>query len=1002
MKNCVLFCLALFCAFPALGQSPEYTVAEKGFDHQVMQCVTWKTNLLNEVQAVTNSYVALATGMNRVEANGQLIACDPVIQPFAPNGAVAQQTRHQILFSATVGDPNGTADLQSTDQKRFISRPLLISFYDVASDRSVALAELAVETEGQLFPPDTVVYPGAFSEPDLLADLEFRNTLAGMEQFLVFRTQIGATPEDYGLNSATTYLQLLTEFFDPPVPVKRTLLRDGMNDDRVLDFGAMKIPPGKSFLAGDESKAVSVSKQWTKLEGRDFLIEQIPYTKIVGFLNTLPPPPQANNGKRDKVRRTASVKRQLPELAKATTMPRAMEVVKAPRKREGFVLDYSIVQSATDFTFKGDTTYYITNVVNLDGTTTFEGGTVIKYTNFAISLIGGPTKFLTSEYRPAIFTSKDDDSVGDTIVGSTGNPWTNFYGGGAYFTLINASSNDVKHVRISHASNGIEFDSAPYHNSMRHVQFVHCLWGFDLLSTTNYLRNVLMFDVRTNFVGADTGNTAIHAEHLTINKSSRFVDGTYPVGLLRFTNTLFVAVPTNGSEFANATSSNFIWLTNDPGIFQTAGAADHYLTNGSPYRDVGTTIVNFSLLSELKFKTTYPPIVFQHGVFTNSVTLVPSVERDTSLPDLGYHYDSVDYAMGEVSITNATIDVFPGTVIATYVTNANSFGFAVLEGATFNCEGTPTNLNRIVRYNTVQEQANTNWTVRGASVATPSSNATPVPSSKYRFTQFSTLANDTKHFEGKAGVDISIGLVDCQFGGGTFRTERPTVNFTNCLFDRVVIDLYGQNHAISPTFYNNLLFGGELKITKTSGTWTFYDNLFDKTTNTQSGTVTHNYNGYISGYGVLNGANGPNDVTLGSSPAYETSSLGRFYYPSGLSLINAGSRNATNAGLYHFTTTANQTKEATSQVDIGFHYVATSNGAPIDTDGDGLADYFEDANGNGTKESSESDWNDMDGDTDGDGISDYLEWLQGGSLTISGRTADSGNLINLRVYTPLK
>jgi len=75
--------------------------------------------------------------------------------------------------------------------------------------------------------------------------------------------------------------------------------------------------------------------------------------------------------------------------------------------------------------------------------------------------------------------------------------------------------------------------------------------------------------------------------------------------------------------------------------------------------------------------------------------------------------------------------------------------------------------------------------------------------------------------------------------------------------------------------------------------------------------------------------------------------LGAFYYPTNGSstsltnLFDAGSRNATNAGLYHFTTTTNQVKEATTTVDTGYHYVAVdANGNPIDTDSDGIPDYW--------------------------------------------------------------
>ena len=63
-----------------------------------------------------------------------------------------------------------------------------------------------------------------------------------------------------------------------------------------------------------------------------------------------------------------------------------------------------------------------------------------------------------------------------------------------------------------------------------------------------------------------------------------------------------------------------------------------------------------------------------------------------------------------------------------------------------------------------------------------------------------------------------------------------------------------------------------------------------------------------------------------------------------------GQRTAAAAGLFHYVTEAGPQKEAATQVDIGFHYVATANGLPNDTDGDGIADYLEDRNGNGTTE----------------------------------------------------
>jgi hypothetical protein len=70
-----------------------------------------------------------------------------------------------------------------------------------------------------------------------------------------------------------------------------------------------------------------------------------------------------------------------------------------------------------------------------------------------------------------------------------------------------------------------------------------------------------------------------------------------------------------------------------------------------------------------------------------------------------------------------------------------------------------------------------------------------------------------------------------------------------------------------------------------------------------------------------------------------------------------GSTTADQLGLYQYTTQTNQVKETNSTVDIGYHYVAVdSSGNPIDTNGDGVPDYLEDANGNGLVDSGEIDW----------------------------------------------
>ena len=121
-------------------------------------------------------------------------------------------------------------------------------------------------------------------------------------------------------------------------------------------------------------------------------------------------------------------------------------------------------------------------------------------------------------------------------------------------------------------------------------------------------------------------------------------------------------------------------------------------------------------------------------------------------------------------------------------------------------------------------------------------------------------------------------------------------------------------------------------------------------------------NAFVAGYGVLLPTN--NVIFLTNSPSYQSGALGSYYYPTGYRLIQAGDRSAASVppGLYHYTTvtTANNV-DGTNTVSIGLHYVGVdANGNPLDTNGDGIPDYLQDANGNGKIDSGETSWTNID------------------------------------------
>ena len=156
------------------------------------------------------------------------------------------------------------------------------------------------------------------------------------------------------------------------------------------------------------------------------------------------------------------------------------------------------------------------------------------------------------------------------------------------------------------------------------------------------------------------------------------------------------------------------------------------------------------------------------------------------------------------------------------------------------------------------------------------------------------------------------------------------------------------------------------------------------------GTNANGFNGYFVTTNLAYSAGG--NVTL-TNLEYQTGALGKFYLATNSALLNAGSRNATNAGLYHFTMTPDNVRETNSVVDIGFHYAVVS-----DANGDGIWDYLQDLDQDGMADVWENQYfgnlsRDGTGDYDGDGVRDLLEFLLG---------TDPAARIDLVVYTPLK
>jgi len=761
-------------------------------------------------------------------------------------------------------------------------------------------------------------------------------------------------------------LQVWTEFFSSPNPEKSEGTTGGITDDLLLDFGDMKMVEGEAFSTQTNAPPLGrphVIKRWVEQNGRTFLIEQLPYNAVSNAVQNLPPHASITKPGAGRIKATASLLplRPRPSSVAPTSPAQPMRIAKAGPSRAGFEIDYSLVSgTVTNFVFQGNTTYCVSNVVWMVGSNVFEPGTVVKFSNtlpvYGLSLAdvtGGSFGFNGNSYAPTVFTDCNDNSVGDPINGSTGMPSL----GSCYFVCMFASPPvaTISHARFSYAAVAITEDVPETTVTLRHCQFVSCNVGmyfgdgYNGATVTNELnlQNILAANLGCMVLGSVF---SVNGENITADNTSIFAapygvgyPGTFYTGAV--TNSIFTAVA-GGTNFSYFDHS--VWASSGSGIYQPVGAGGYYLTNGSPYQGAGTTNIDAQTLADLQSMTTYPPTLISNVFFTSNTNLVPQVTRDTNWvmsgggPDLGYHYDAIDYEISSLVINNGTMTILPGTVIATVPTN----GIVVQESGGLACLGTAAQPNWIVGYNVVQEEPllGDYCLVQALEWGTNSVSFAFVNWSVASGSSFVALGYDW------LSPPCVAQFENCQFYSGLVFSANAGLAFTNCLFHRVNTFFSFENYDVNGAgipfgFCNNLFLGGYLT-TDSGGTWTFVDNLFDQTIIANyAETIVCSNNAYVTIYdGMLMPTN--NSVILSNSPAYEVGALGNYYYPTNLTnLIYAGSQSAVAAGLNYYTVTTNNALDGTNMVSIGFHYVATDvDGVPLNTDGNGLPDYPLDLN----------------------------------------------------------
>jgi hypothetical protein len=843
--------LSLWLTAPdVFAQDVQSQIKDREAHQQRVEVVKTRLDEQGNTISETNSYVQLETGLNFRNSQGEWEETKVEFE-LVPEGAIAWKGQHRVSLAGNLNTAEAV-QLRLPDGALVSGHVLGLAYYDSATGESVLIGSVK-DSDGWQVTPNQIVYPDAFE--GVGADVRYTFTKDGFEQDVILR-EAPKAPTAYGFNPATTRLEVWTEFTQAPEPeikVRPPLRAGDDEEDESLHFGSMQVAEGRAFLLGEETaRANQVHKRWLRTgDGRRFLVEAVKLPEVAAALESLPP---GKGGAAVPTRKAGSrmqALNRLPVKAKATrptaVLPRTgRQDLVAAYQKPGLVVDYqfTLPGDRTNFVFQSDTTYYVAGNYNLYGTTTLEGGAVVKFAKYVAGSVDprlniqGPLVCQTSRYRPAVFTAKDDNSVGETISGSTGTPGTDLYANYALRVLYTAAATKVEHVRFCNQIYGLSF-SGSQSNTVFNGQFVNC--KFPLQSSgagTLGAYNLLVDTGPAGSVVFDDGGVAnaFYGEQATLHAAAGLRSTTAGTSLT-LKNSLVMQV-TNVQSYGG---SNNQQASSASGVFQTALGGKFYLAAGSPHRNAGTSSLESTLGTELKQLTTHPPTELS-GNFTLPTTLSPRAPRDTDVPDLGYHYASLDYYLSGRSLSS-TLTLTNGVALAAYGANAISLGSgAVLQG-----EGVPQRLNRLVRYQNVQEQP-TLFGSAPAELLLLSSLYGTRPVVRLRFTEVAVMGGTTagrKLLDTYAFYLASLSVADSQLGGTIVGLRvHPSYSGSGYTVDAFVTNnvvqrgeftfdktSYGYDVPLAVNLWNNLFYGGQVNLkydqhATYNPAWTVKDNHF--------------------------------------------------------------------------------------------------------------------------------------------------------------------------------
>jgi hypothetical protein len=370
--------------------------------------------------------VAIASGLNYwSEAQQAYLPSVPEFR-FDPTNRVfvADRVQHRARLEQNLY-AQGSVTLTMPDGIVLRSTPVAIALKEPGGQFAVVAA--LTNCTGLLLQSNRsshIVYQNAFRGSGVSADIWYTLKRGSFSQDIVFTGRFD--PADFGF-STNCIIQVLTEFFDAPAPEIANASDTSDLADQRIKFGHLKFEKGFAFTtrtaANTNGSVAPVSKKYTNIENRTFLIKSVKFAPLASALKSLPAQAGVSNSRSAGY---ASIPR-IPSTQTVMVESDAPTFAEVPSE-SGVVIDYQITLSSGDaLTLYGDTTYYVPEPISVTGLN-IESATVVKYSKSGSTSLGPSISVETyayymscdTGYSPAIFTAVDDDSHGESLAGYAG------------------------------------------------------------------------------------------------------------------------------------------------------------------------------------------------------------------------------------------------------------------------------------------------------------------------------------------------------------------------------------------------------------------------------------------------------------------------------------------------------------------------------------------------------------------------------------------------------